>query len=479
MNSPAEYDVAVVGAGPAGLAATAAAADAGLSVAVVDAGARVGGQYYRHPASGFGAARPQALHHDWATFARLRDAFAAHIERGGVNHLVRHHAWGVERGDDTVTVHLLVGEPPTAGRSVRARVLVVATGAYDRQLPFPGWELPGVMAAGCAQALLKGDLTLAGRRVVVAGTGPFLLPVAAGLATAGTRVAGVFEANSLRGYARQAGGVAGGVGKLGEAVGYLAVLARHHVPIRTRHVVVAAHGTGSVTAAEVARVDAAGRIVPGSRRRVPCDTVAVGYGFTPQMEIPLALGCATRVDADGSLVVAVDEGQRTDLPGVLAAGETTGVGGAALALVEGELAGFTAAGDLGRPLPTTPGHVARRRRRRAALRRFARVLNVVHRIPAGWTTWLTDDTIVCRCEEVRLGQVRAAVHDHGATDARSVKLLARPGMGWCQGRLCGHATAWLTAELTGRVITTADLAGLGQRPLARPVPLEHLAQEVP
>jgi thioredoxin reductase len=357
-----------------------------------------------------------------------------------------------------------------ASREVLSRTVVVATGAYDRQLPFPGWTLPGVYTAGGVQALLKGHGVVAGKSVVVAGTGPFLLPVAAGLAEAGATVLGVFEAGRPTAFARHPLTTARAAVKLAEAAHYLRTLRRHRVPYRTRTTVVEAEGTDSVTGAVVARLDARWRIVPGTRRQLECDTVAVGYGFTPQTEIPLQLGCAMDRDADGSLTARVDTRQRSTVPGVYAAGEACGVGGAQLACTEGELAGLHAAYATTGARPD-PRRVARLLRRRAAERGFAAALQEAYPVRPGWREWLTEDTVVCRCEEVTAGAIRHAVKDLGATGPRAVKLCARPGMGLCQGRVCGYATAVLAAAHAGREVTEEDLRGLASRPIAQPVPL--------
>ncbi|HET8660495.1 MAG TPA: FAD-dependent oxidoreductase [Micromonosporaceae bacterium] len=449
-------DVAVVGAGPAGLAAAATAAGAGLGVVLLDAAPRAGGQFWRHRAGDTGAG-----HRDWAVFAGLR----AEVERL-VEHWRQTEVWFVEPG---FLLHTSTGV-------VRADRLVLATGAYDRTLPFPGWDLPGVVTAGGAQALLKGSGVVVGERVVVAGAGPFLLPVAAGLLAAGARVEGVYEAGDPRGYlGRRRPTLAALAGRLPEAARYAGVLARHRVPYHTRHTVLAARGEGALSEVEVARVDRAGRAVPGSRRRIACDALAVGWGFTPSLELPLALGCATWVGHDGSLVVAVDPAGRTSVPGVYAAGEVTGVGGAELAVAEGRLVGAALARERRRPAPFGAVELTRLLTRRAALRRFAAAMHAVHAPPAGWPERLAGDTPVCRCEEVPYSAVVEAVDELGATDGRSVKLFARPGMGWCQGRVCGYATAVLAAQLCGRPVAESDLGAFAARPLAQPVTLGDLA----
>jgi thioredoxin reductase len=367
----------------------------------------------------------------------------------------------------------------TAAGPVTARLVVLATGAYDRVLPFPGWDLPGVVTLGAAQALLAGSGVPVGRRVVVAGAGPFLLPVATGLLAAGVAVLGVYEAGRPRRYVRSPRTVAGVRAKLREAAGYAAVLARHRVPYRSGRAVVAAYGGEAVTAVEVAHLGPDGTPLPETSRRLECDALAVGFGFTPQLELALALGCATRLDVDGNLVLTADVAGQTTVPGVYAAGEVTGVGGATLALVEGRLVGAVTAVASGRPAQIGESDTARLLTRRAAMRRFAELMHDIHAPPGGWTSWLTDATLVCRCEDVPVSRVRAAVRDLGATDARAVAALCRAGMGWCQGRVCGYATAMLTAQLCGRPLEAADLTVFAQRPLAQPVRLADLADDPP
>ncbi|WP_327104693.1 FAD/NAD(P)-dependent oxidoreductase [Nonomuraea glycinis] len=466
-----DWDLVVIGGGPAGVAGALTAALHGLRVAVVDAGARLGGQYFRH--------RAAPPHSSTPGFGRFLGQVRALRERAEV--LTEHQVWSVTRQvDGRLTVHCAARdggrERPVA---LRCRRLLIATGAHDRVLPFPGWDLPGVLTAGGAQALLKGHGVVAGSRVVVAGTGPFLLPVAVGLAEAGARVAGVYEAGGGLGPARHP---LRALSKAGEAAGYGVALARHGVPYRTRRAVIAAHGEHELEAVTVARLDRDWRVL--GTRRVACDTLATGYGFIPQIELGVQLGCDTRHDADGSPILAVDHGQRTSVPGVWAAGEPTGVGGWRLAELEGRLAGLSIAAAAAAtapavaaaavaaaavvpaaanaPVPVPVPSVLLRRRRSA--RAFAAALLEAYPVRSGWQGWLRDDTLVCRCEEVPLARVREA-QELGATDARSIKLLARAGMGWCQGRICGYPVACLAGEPPAPP----------RRPVAQPISLAALA----
>ncbi|HEY6739867.1 MAG TPA: NAD(P)/FAD-dependent oxidoreductase, partial [Actinopolymorphaceae bacterium] len=426
-DSTRVHDVAIVGAGPAGLSAAVTLAEHGRSVALVDAGARPGGQYWRHPPTGL-----TELHHDGAHYRRLEHALDAHLTGGRITYLSRTSVWTVSRRSVFV-LHLHGSDRPR----LLARRLVLATGAFDRQVPFPGWDLPGVYTAGAALALLEEHAVLVGDRVAVGGTGPFLLPVATGLVSRGARVVGVYEANTGGGWLghRAIRSVAGVPTKLGEGLGYAATLVRARVPVRPRTAVVEAHGTTHVTSITTARLDARGDAIPGTERRTEVDAVAVGWGFTPSLDLPLQLGCRTVPDADGSPVVWVDARQQSSVPGAFAAGETTGVGGAQLAICEGELAASAICGV------TPPTRLLRRRR---TLRAFAAAMHRAHPVPPGWVDRIRDDTLVCRCEEVDAAALRRAVQ-LGADNARTAKLLARPGMGWCQGRMCGTAVAGLVA----------------------------------
>lgn len=465
------YDLAVIGAGSAGLAGAVAASELGLSVALLDASAQIGGQFYRHPPPALGAVRPQALHHDWAAFDGLR----RRLEASDVAPHLGHQVWSVVRESEELwAVHAVTGADGDEERPVRvrARTILLATGASERHLPFPGWTLPGVVGAGGAQAMLKSGLVLPGKRIVVAGSGPLLLAVASSLTAAGARVPAVVEASGYLRYARHPRALAANPHKVAEAAIHGSALVRHRVRLRTRSAVTEVHGTGRVEAVTVSRVDPQWRPVAGTGQRIACDALAVGHGLVPQIDLATTIGCVTRRTPDATDALVLDDLQETSVPGIWAAGETGGIGGTQLARVEGELAGIAVAARLrDKPFLTESGRAGELRRRRGRMRAFADAMAAAHTPGPGWTEWLTEDTDVCRCEEVAAGCIRAAVTDLGARDARTVKLLTRAGMGWCQGRMCGTAVACLAApDGDGTVPPSVE-----RRPLAVPVRLATLA----
>ncbi|MGC5395137.1 NAD(P)/FAD-dependent oxidoreductase [Streptomyces sp. DT20] len=468
--APHFAELAVVGAGPAGLAAAVTAADGGLDVVLLDAADAPGGQYYRSPAPGLRATRPEALHHGWARFAGLTARLGRHREAGRIRHLAGHQVWAVERTGADWTLHAVTGPDGEGSATLRARRLLIATGSHERQLPFPGWTLPGVVGAAGAQAMLKSGLVLPGQRVVVAGSGPLLQAVAVSLARAGARVPALVEAAGYGAYGRAPRVLAADPGRLREGIRHSAALAGHRVRVLAHRAVTAVHGTERVEGVTVSRLDRDWRPLPGTGRRIDCDTLAVGHGLVPQLDLAVGLGCETRCGADGSAALVLDEDLSTTVPGVWAAGEPGGIGGVPLALVEGELAALAVTGDARdgrRDRDARRMAVLRRTRRR--MRAFAELMGAVHRPGPGWTEWLAADTEVCRCEEVTAGAIRTAVDDLGAGDSRTVKLLTRAGMGWCQGRTCGFPVR----ELAG---CAAEAGAPDRRPLACPVPLATLAR---
>ncbi len=448
-------DVAVLGAGPAGIAAALAASAHGCSVVVVDAAARAGGQLWRQPDR---AGETDARLHP-PSHARGEQMLSA-LRRSAVELWSDAQVFGAAPGRFEV-------EQRGAVRVLNARRTVLATGARDLVAPFPGWTLPGVLTAGGVQVLVRGHALRPGRRAVVAGSGPLLLPAVAALLAAGCDVAGCYEAATWPALAR-AGLAALCRSALRRELGfYRRLLRASGVRLRAAHGIVEVRGDGRVEQAVVAPLDRTGRPRLAAARTHDVDLVCVGNGLQPQVEVAAALGCALRFDAVlGGVYAGTDDRCGTSVPGIAAAGECAGVAGAAVATIEGKLAGLAAAAALGRPV--AGAELAQLARQRARARAGARALLRWFAPRPGWLATTRSDTIVCRCEEVTRAELERAAARCGR-ELRAVKLQTRCGMGACQGRTCAR----IAAELIGADPIRATAAV--QWPLA-PIPLALLAQ---
>jgi hypothetical protein len=323
--------------------------------------------------------------------------------------------------------------------------------------------------------MLKGQQILPGRRVLVAGAGPLLLPVTGALLEAGATVVGVVEATTRLEWALQAHRMLGHWSRLQDAVRYEAALRRARVPRFFGSVVLRADGTDGVRQASIAAVDREWRPRPGTERTFNIDLLCIGYGFLSAMEMPRLLGCEMVYHpAQEQYVPRHTPDMASSVSGVFVAGETTGIGGADLALAEGEVAGLAAAQLLGHVLG-----VDRQREMEAAQRRrrhqlgFARMLDKLFAMRAGIYELADPDTQLCRCEEVTVADVQAAIR-RGANSVRAVKGGTRVGMGPCQGRICSNLVAHLVARETGRPV--AEALDVTPRPPIKPVPLGVLAE---
>ena len=391
------YDVVVAGAGPAGIAAATVAAECGRRVCLLDDNPAAGGQIWR----GIDAddAAREAHGKAFAHWSRRLRAAGVTVQSGA--RVVARPAKNVLRV-----------ESANGWTDIGFQKLILATGARERYLPFPGWTLPGVMGAGGLQALVKAGLPVEGKRVVLAGSGPLLLAVAAVLARRGARVVGIFEQAPLARMLRFGASMLFEPGKLMEGARYRAVT--HATPYRTSSWVVRAHGRG--------RLEAVTLSTGGWRREMACDYLGCGFHLVPNLELPRLLGC--RIEEQ---YVCVDSAQQTSLPEVYCAGELTGVGGLDKALVEGETAGLAAAGR------SSAGLAGKRDR----LMRFARNLDAAFALRDELRGLAEAETLICRCEDVP----RAALVEFGSW--REAKLHTRCGMGPCQGRVCGPAANFL------------------------------------
>jgi hypothetical protein len=333
-----------------------------------------------------------------------------------------------------------------------------------------------VITAGGAQTLVKTQRVLPGERILFAGSGPLALAFPAQLRGYGANVSLVLEAGPAPGpgdVLRLLGAARGNVSLLRDAVAYRTKLLRERVPLRYRRLVVRAEGEGRVEAVVHAAVDADWRPIPGTEERVEVDTLCVGYGFFPSVELLRLAGCDFVYDEDlGGPVAVLDEWFRTSAPGVFAAGDGTGVAGSYVAIDEGQLAALGAALDLGALTADAAASLAapiRARLRRKE--RFRGALRRMHRVGPGIYELATPETVVCRCEEVTAARLDEAVD--ASADVNVVKTLTRVAMGLCQGRNCQRHIAATIARRHGESIARLPVAT--PRAPVRPVAIGAIA----
>jgi NADPH-dependent 2,4-dienoyl-CoA reductase/sulfur reductase-like enzyme len=394
MNSKArEFEIVVVGGGPAGLAAAAAARESGTFVALLDDNPQIGGQIWRASIDG--------IHPEAAGWARKLEAYGVEVFRQA-------------RVFDADPRGVLFAETPNGVLRFGWKNLILATGARERFLPFPGWTLPNVMGAGGLQALVKGGLPIAGKRVVVAGSGPLLLAVAAYLREHGACIPLVAEQAPWRALASFGLELCRRPRTLFQATRLWRAL--RGVRFSPNSWPVRALGSYKMEAVEMRR--------RGRTETITCEYLACGFHLVPNIELAAHLGCVLR----GGFVL-VDKFLKTSVPGVFCAGEPAGIGGLDRALLQGQIAGLAAAG---RPAAASD-LVSKARRSDGFVRSLAKTFALRDELKC----LAQPDTVVCRCEDVAYSQLC----DYNSR--RAGKLHARCGMGPCQGRICGPAVEFI------------------------------------
>ncbi len=415
-------DVIIVGAGPTGIAAIGPLLAAGRSIIWIDQGVRPGGQIWRA-----GVVQP------WAR------QLAALLPHSNLRCLFGHAVIAAEGSNHLRLQNLL--DPAAAAVVVQAPQILLALGAREKFLPFPGWTLPGVSGAGGLQALIKSGWPIAAKRVVLAGSGPLLLAAADSALAAGATLSLLAEQAPRKTLIRFAARLP--LPKLGQATGLAWRL--RAAPYLT--------GTWVVRALGQERLEAVLLSNGVKQWEQPCDALGIGFGLLPNTELGELLGC--RIEAGA---IAVDSQLQSSQPGIFAAGECTGIGGVDKALVEGELAASALLGQTASALLL---------RRHAQTLRFARALSKTFVLRPELLTLADAKTVVCRCEDVCLGELKAQ------RSWRDAKLQTRCGMGACQGRICGP----ITQSLLGWPASKSSQAGRGVRTPLQPTPLACLLDD--
>jgi len=446
-------DVLVVGAGPAGLSAAIAAAEAGASVVILDERHASGGQFAKPLAPGHADTAPDA---QFSLGADLR----ARAEQAGVRLETEAVVWGAFAADEIAAI--------VQGQAVtwRPRRLILATGAHEAPVPIPGWTLPGVMTTGGLQTLVRTQRVAPGQRILIAGNGPLNLQLACELLAAGVAPVAVLEAAPAPGIAawRDLARLARAAPDLArDGAAMLLRLKRAGVPVLWDTVLDRLEGGDRVAAA-----------LAGTRR-FAVDVVALNMGFQPEVNLARALAVPHRLVRRGAVYLATetDAEGRTPVVGVFAVGDGATLGGARIAQARGRLAGLAAARELGFAAAADPAATA-------ALAQAEAFQDALWRVFAAPPVAIADDAVVCRCEEVTASRLRAEIAA-GLTSLPALKKATRAGMGRCQGRFCASTIARLcpaAAEPEGFAAPRAPLRPVPAAPLMRQAP-EFIAPLLP
>ena len=447
----------IVGAGPAGVRAAQALVAQGLRPVILDEAPRAGGQIYRQPPPGFQRAKSALYGFEH------RKADAVHRTMNGLLAQVDYRPGSLVWNVEGKTLDVLQDGVSTA---VPYTHLILATGATDRVLPFPGWLTPGVYTLGGSQVALKFQGCAIGSRVVFMGTGPLLYLVAYQYARAGAQVAAVLDTSRFGDRLAALPGMLRAPGLLAKGLYYMAWLRAHGVPLRSGVRPVAVQGQARVTGLTYRQ--------GGREHRVECDALAYGLALRSETQLASLVGCEFEFNArDRNWTPRRDTAGRGSVPGVYVAGDGAAIAGADAAELAGERAALALLEDIGQPVDAPRARLLESRL--AANSRIRTALERAFPFPEDWAASIADDTVICRCEEVTAGTVRRAVHDTAAQEMNRVKALTRVGMGRCQGRMCGAAAAEVLAQACGR--TPAEVGRLRNQPPVKPVPVRVVCLE--
>lgn len=455
----AALQAVIVGAGPAGVRAAQTLVRHGVRPVVVDEAARWGGQIYRQPPAGIVRSGNALYGFEAARAAAVHQAMAGILDH--VDYRPDTLVWNAE-GQRLDLLHQ--GEISTVAYSA----LILATGATDRILPFPGWTKPGVYALGGAQVALKFQGCAIGRRVVFAGTGPLLYLTAYQYAQAGAEVAAVLDAASLADQLAALPGLLRQPAALAKGLYYVAWLRAHGIRLIGGARVLRAMGDERVTG--IAWSDARGE------HALTCDAIGFGHGLRSETQLADILGCRFAFDALQRAWLPIRDAEgRSSVDGVYLAGDGAGIMGADAAEWAGERAALALLSDQGLATgATAESRTQGLERKWNRVRKFREGIERAFPFPSGWAEQARDDLIVCRCEEIRAGDLRRTAAETGTTEINRLKALTRVGMGRCQGRMCAAAAAEVLAHCTGR--SPGEVGRLrGQAPV-KPIPFAVVPQ---
>ena len=461
-NDIKKVDLVVLGAGPAGVAAANVASKEGAEVVIIDENSSAGGQIYRAPPNEF---QPQNSFKsdEFREGEKQRNI----LKNSNVKALFKHRVWSVSSDLVVSTVG------PNGLSSWHARSLIIANGALERIIPFPGWTIPGVIGLAASTILLKSQFVLPGQSTVVAGCGPLLIAVANGIIKSGGKVSAIIDLNSKSDWIKAFPRLLSRPDQLFKGMSWFANIMKAGIKLYGGHAVTNTKQVDNVLRISIAPINSAGSILDSKNQKiVEGDCLAIGHGLFPSTEITRLLKAKHIYDPlKGGWVPLIDDDFRSSIPGVYIAGDATGISGAFSAVQKGRIAGMAAVRDLN--VMSSQKYKAKIKSELIILKKnenFGKAAVRLMKFRPELIQTITSETIVCRCEDVYRSEIDEAI-ESGARDLNQLKAWTRCGMGPCQGRTCSEAIEAILASKVG----SRELAGqwTGRTPL-RPVPIEQI-----
>ena len=461
-NDIKKVDLVVLGAGPAGVAAANVASKEGAEVVIIDENSSAGGQIYRAPPNEF---QPQNSFKsdEFREGEKQRNI----LENSNLTALFKHRVWSVSSDLVVSTVG------PNGLSSWHARSLIIANGALERIIPFPGWTIPGVIGLAASTILLKSQYVLPGQSTVVAGCGPLLIAVANGIIKSGGKVSAIIDLNSKSDWIKAFPRLLSRPDQLFKGMSWFANIMKAGIKLYGGHAVTNTKQVDNVLRISIAPINSAGSILDSKNQKiVEGDCLAIGHGLFPSTEITRLLKAKHIFDPlKGGWVPLIDDDFRSSIPGVYIAGDATGISGAFSAVQKGRIAGMAAVRDLN--VMSSQKYKAKIKSELIILKKnenFGKAAVRLMKFRPELIQTITSETIVCRCEDVFRSEIDEAI-ESGARDLNQLKAWTRCGMGPCQGRTCSEAIEAILASKVG----SRELAGqwTGRTPL-RPVPIEQI-----
>ncbi|WP_321446972.1 NAD(P)/FAD-dependent oxidoreductase [uncultured Cohaesibacter sp.] len=451
-----ETELAIIGAGPAGMAAASEAANCGIASVLIDEQQSVGGQIYRD-VERVAPLRGALLGQDFLDGLPLAER--AHDPL--ITHLAGAVVWQVEK-DGTITCSV-----KNQARQIKAQRILIATGAIERPMPLPGWTLPGVMTVGAGQILLKQSGLIPNKAVLI-GSGPLLYVLASQMLKAKTPPLAIIETQTMGDLTKamaHIGGALRGWRYLLKGTKLLAALKQGGVKRYTGAHNIRLQGEGAVASVS---------FQCGARSHsIACDTALLHHGVVPNAQISRALQLNHHWDEQQACFSpSLDEWGKSSAETIFIAGDGAGIGGAKAAALCGRIAALKMAAELGKLDEANLQQRAAPLKSALSKETAARPFLDQAYPPFAGAQSPQDETVVCRCEEVTAGEIRKTIA-LGCQGPNQLKTFLRAGMGPCQGRGCGLTISTLFAEQTGKSMQEIDYFNI-RSPL-KPITLGELA----